>query len=164
MAALGLAMLVRETRAAETAEAKRLDKAEGDSALALAAVDLERGLNEMLGLTADWLGVNADATTVTVNRDYQGQQIDPQMLRVLVDMYGADALSLDTLWRRMVDGEILPDDFDPDDERAKIEEQVALKPPPPAIVVQGQPNAEGEPTNEGGTGDNVQPGPTGTAA
>ena len=119
MAALGLAMLQRQTRAAETAEAKRIDKAESDSALAAAARGLRDALEEALELHAMWLDLDAGGS-VSVNMDFEHLAIDPSILRELREMVSAGQLSLDTLWDILERYEVLPPAFDPEVERERI--------------------------------------------
>lgn len=119
MAVLGLSMLMSETRQAETATSKRIDKSESDSQLSLIALGLETGLNEALRLHAKWMGQEA-AGTVSVNRDFMDQLLDPQLLSALADMVGRGGLSLETLWEIMVQGDILPAGFDPEQERDRL--------------------------------------------
>jgi hypothetical protein len=76
MATLGLAMLAPSKRAAETAEAKRLDKATSDSALSVTARGLQDGIERALGFHARYLGL-PDGGSVEVNRDYEGMAMDP---------------------------------------------------------------------------------------
>lgn len=119
MAALGLSMLVRQTRAAETAEAKRLDKAEADSALVAAARGLEDALEEALYFHALWLGLG-DGGSLAVNRDYDTLMLDPQVVAQLREMVRDGLLTIDTLWDALEKGEWLPDTFDRDRERAML--------------------------------------------
>jgi hypothetical protein len=128
MAALGLAMLQRDTRAAETAEAKRIDKSETDSRLAAAARGLQDAIEEALGIHALWIG-EADGGSCDINRDFEQQPLDPQMLKVLSEMVGAGDLDLDTLWDIMKAGGVLPDTFDNEIVRAKLE-GMGLRTPP----------------------------------
>jgi len=123
MAALGLSMLVRETRAAETAEAKTIDKSESDSALATAARAMEDCLESALQAHADFMPkslTKGKGGTVTVNQNFREQEIDPQRLQVLKDMVAEGNLSVDTLWQIMQQGESLPEDFDPKKEKERI--------------------------------------------
>ena len=110
MAALGLQMLVRETRAAETAEAKLLDKSESDSALAVIARGLEGFLNTMLAMHSDYRGV--DAPTITVNRDYNAQQIAPALISEIRHMVADGQLPVEDMWTLLQAGELLPTTFD----------------------------------------------------
>lgn len=122
MAALGLSMLVRETRAAETAEAKIIDKSESDSALATAARGLQDGLESALQAHADYLKADSGGS-VAVNRDFHDQVLDPAMIKVLSREVQMGHISLDTMWDILQSGEVLPEDFDRDLERDRLETQ-----------------------------------------
>ena len=58
MAALGLGMLQRQTRAAETAEKASIDRKDQDAPLVGIVGDLEDGLDIALGFTAQFLGMD----------------------------------------------------------------------------------------------------------
>lgn len=117
MAALGLAMLQRETRAAETAEAKRIDKSASDSQLAAAAIALGDAIEEAFRLHAKWLKIGEGGGSVSVNDDFERQEITPQMVKELREMVGAGQLRLETMWDILERGELLPSTFDPEAER-----------------------------------------------
>jgi hypothetical protein len=110
MASLGLQMLVRETRAAETAEAKMLDKAESDSALAVIGRGLEAFLNELLKIHADYR--NIESATLHINRDYTNREMPPALLREIRGMVADGQLPLEEMWLMLQEGELLKDDFD----------------------------------------------------
>lgn len=112
MASLGLQMLVRETRAAETAEAKMLDKAESDSALAVIGRALEGFLNEMIRIHAEYRSVEAGA--VHLNRDYTNRQMSPQLIREIRGMVADGQLPLEEMWLMLQEGELLKETFDPE--------------------------------------------------
>lgn len=81
MAALGLAFLSRETRAAETAESKRIDAAAQDATLSTSAQGIEDALNMAMEFHAAYLGIaKDDAPVVTLNRDYEQTAMDPQTM------------------------------------------------------------------------------------
>jgi len=124
MAIQGLSMLSRETRQAETAEAKRIDKSESDSQLAVLAKSLESSLNSCLYYHA--LYRNDQPVACSVNRDFMDQRLDGQTVQVLSAMVLNGQLSLETLWQTMVQGEILPDGFDPEVERVNLGDPLAL--------------------------------------
>lgn len=85
MAALGMSFLVRETRAAETAEAKKLDKTAENSTLATAADGIEDALNVAAEFHAMYRGVEAEQTfTVALNRDFDAQVMDAATMAVYV--------------------------------------------------------------------------------
>ena len=110
MASLGLQMLVRETRAAETAEAKMLDKAESDSALSVIGRTLEGFLNELLKMHAEYRGVEAPG--LTLNKDYTNRQMPPALLREIRGMVADGQLPMEDMWIMLQEGELLPEAFD----------------------------------------------------
>lgn len=157
MAALGLAMLQRDTRAAETAEAKRIDKQEQDSALSVIARGLQDGLEAAARFHAMWLGVKGknneiDGGSIEVNDDFGDVVFDPQTYQLIASLVDKDYLSIDTLWMVLQDGGILPDGFDTEAERLKIEKQASRLVPtqlqafagrnaPPALLPAPKPGA-----------------------
>jgi hypothetical protein len=141
MAVLGLSLLQGDKRAAETAEAKRLDKSEKDSALTTAARSLEDAVELLLGFHAQHMGLDAGGS-VAVNRDFESQQMDPARIDAIARLVQQGDLSQDTLWQMLQEGEVLPDDFDPDVER----ERLASMPPPPPMPA--PPGTADEPEDE----------------
>lgn len=71
MGTLGLEMLAPQKRTSETLGAKRLDKATGDSALAVTARGLQDGLERALMFHARYLGKDSGGS-ITINRDFEG--------------------------------------------------------------------------------------------
>lgn len=121
MAALGLAMLQRQTRSAETAEARQIDKSESDSQLMMAARGLQDCIEEALGFHAEWLREQKGGGSCDVNKDFVQQELSPQMIQTLSAMVGELQLPLEELWDFMVRGGILPDSFDPKKARVLLE-------------------------------------------
>jgi hypothetical protein len=82
MAKLGMAFLQADTRAAETAEAKRLDATAENSTLATAAQGIEDAVNSALEFHAWYLGIDkAGAPVLSINRDFESTTLDaPTML------------------------------------------------------------------------------------
>ncbi len=120
MAVLGLSMLMSESRAAETATSKQIDKSETDSQLATSAKSLQRGLATALYYHAKWMGL-PDGGRVSVNMDFEVIALDAQTITALAALVPAK-MSLETFWDLLVQGEILPETFDPDLERTRLEE------------------------------------------
>ncbi len=121
MAVLGLSMLASEQRKAETAEAKKIDKAESDSQLAAAAGGLEDALEEALRLHSRWMRIEGGGGSVTVNTDFMDQPLTPEMVSAISDMVAKGQLSLDTMWDVLMKGEILSEDFDPEAEQDRLD-------------------------------------------
>jgi hypothetical protein len=86
--ALGLAMLSPQKRSAETAEAKRLDKASSDSALAVTARGLQDGLERALGFHAKYLRLPSGGS-IQINRDFEGLLMDAPVMMAYSALFGA---------------------------------------------------------------------------
>lgn len=124
MAILGLSMLMSDSRAAETAMSKRIDKAESDSALAAHARATQDALEEAVRLTAKWIGVDLPETDgerwISLNTDFDNIPMDAQTVTALAGMVAQGVLSQETLWTVLQRGEVLPPDFDPEVERERL--------------------------------------------
>lgn len=132
MAALGLQMLVRsgspQPREGQvTATSDIMRRAEGEASIVLFADAIQAAANECLELQASYSSAKPNPGTVTINRDFHAQLLSPQHVQVLNEMVATDNLSQETLWARLKEGEILPEDFDADEERKRIDEQVARR-------------------------------------
>lgn len=122
MAALGLSMLVRETRAAETEGAKRIDKSESDSQLAVIARGIQDALDMMLWMMGDYMGIERESVGhIELNDDFADYEISPQMLRAMLDARAENRITNETLWTFMQKGKLLPEDFDAKDEAELLE-------------------------------------------
>lgn len=119
MAALGLSMLVRETRAAETAEAKAIDKAESDSQLIAMAKALQDGLMNAVNLHAEYLGEESGGT-ITVNDDFESMSISPDQARLLLEAVEKSVLSRHTYWLELERGGLLRSGFDAEEEAERL--------------------------------------------
>lgn len=128
MAALGLAMLQQDTRAAETAEAKRIDKADQDSALASSARSLQDAIEEAMSFHAEFLGQDTYTNgSVLVNRDFEDLTLDSGTIGALSNLHLAGQVDLDTLWSMLEQGNVLPEDFDRELTRAAIMNEEAQR-------------------------------------
>jgi hypothetical protein len=125
MAVLGLNMLKRETRAAETAESKRLDKSEQDSALASAVRSLQEAANKALSLTGEYMKIDKPGT-ITFNTDFLPDAMGHQLIAEYRNLVAGEQLSLETMWQIMAEGGALPDEFDPELEKELLEESRAM--------------------------------------
>lgn len=85
IAALGVSFLTTDTRAAETAEAKRLDAAAENATLATAAVGIEDAVNLALEIHAWYLGIEKkDAPVITISRDYEDTTISAEIMTAYI--------------------------------------------------------------------------------
>jgi len=135
MAVMGLSLLQGEKRAAETAEAKRLDKSEKDSALSTAARALQDGVEQALLFHAGYLG-EPNGGSITINQDFMAEAMSPDQVRALSDAVAKGQLSLETMWTKLQEGEWLPDDFDPKVEMDRLQRSGAILGAEPEANVQ----------------------------
>lgn len=130
MASLGLQMLVRpsgvqgsDNRTTATSDIMRASEA--DAAIVLFADALETATNHALRVHASYNKKRPESGTVAFSRDFHEQVMDPALLRVLLELVASDYLSLDTLWAMLIEGELLPEEFVPEEERSRIEKAAA---------------------------------------
>lgn len=154
MATLGLAMLQRDTRAAETAEGKRIDRAASDSALAAFARSLQDCAEQALYFHAKYLGKD-DGGSLQINRNFEALRLEPADVQTYSNLVASGQLSLDTMWTMFEHGGWLPEDFDPDVEREKVQE--AMLPEMPSTPVEMPPMPPDERPGEMGPPDPVKP-------
>jgi len=113
MAALGLSMLQHETRQAETAEAKRIDKSEKDATIATAARSLLDGLEICLDFHAQFLGYPpGSGGSVEMDLDFDIERLDAQTMTAVITMVSNGQLSLQTMWELFMNRGVLPEDMD----------------------------------------------------
>lgn len=86
--ALSLAMLSPQKRQAETATAKRLDKSQGDSALAVTARGWQDGIERALQFTANYMQLPSGGS-VTINRDFEGLVMEAEVMRAYAELVKA---------------------------------------------------------------------------
>jgi hypothetical protein len=126
MATMGLAMLSPDKRAAETAEAKRIDKSTSDSALAVTARGLQDGAERAAGFHAKYMKLETGGS-ITINRDFENMTLSPQQISALSAMVRDGQLTLETLWAMLINGNVLPDEFDEVAEKATLEAEAEIK-------------------------------------
>jgi hypothetical protein len=122
MGALGMAFLAPQTRAAETAEAKRIDATAQNADLSTVAQAVQDCLNNAAQLHAKFRKLTA-VPGITVNREFERIVMDTGLVDALSRMEQAGQLTLDTLFAMLKRGHILPDDFDAETEQAKLLER-----------------------------------------
>lgn len=126
MAAMGLSMLAPDKRAAETAEAKRIDKSTTDSALAVVARALQDGIERALEFHAKYLKLDSGGSIV-INRDFENLTLSPQQITALSNLVARNQITLETLWKMLVDGSVLPDNFSEEEEKAALAAEAEIR-------------------------------------
>ena len=104
---LSICTLFHQTYAAETAEAKALNRTDSDSMLAVVARDLEKALQNALDMTGMYVG--REAPKVHIDKDFELQMLDHQQVAEYQSMYSNGVITHETLLNVLKAGEVLPD-------------------------------------------------------
>jgi hypothetical protein len=112
MATMGAAFLSAETRAAETAEGKRIDSSAQRATLATVSRALKDCLETAHGFSANYLKV--EGGSITLNEDFTGSKADPQMVQAMTGVYQASLINEEEFRHYLATGQ-LPEGFDPSD-------------------------------------------------
>jgi hypothetical protein len=113
---LGLSAVLGQKLTAETAEAKRINRSQGDSTMMVIAQNMQDMIDNCLQFHAEFIGQGEAAGSSHVNRDFMGTRLDPQEISSLLQLYTAGTITQETLLQQLSDGEVLGDDFDVDEE------------------------------------------------
>ena len=100
---------------AETAEAKRIDRSQGDSTMMVVAQQMQDMIDNCLAYHAEYLKIT-DVGSSFVNRDFLGSRLDPQEIGSLLQLYTAGTITQETLLKQLHEGEVLGDEFDVEEE------------------------------------------------
>ena len=112
---LGLSAVLGQKLSAETAEAKRLDRSQGDSTMMVIAQNMQDMIDNCLQYHAQYLG-DRQPGSCYVNRDFLGTRLEPQEIQALLQLYTAGTITQETLLMQLSEGEVLGDDFDVEEE------------------------------------------------
>jgi hypothetical protein len=96
---------------AETAEAKRIDRSQGDSTMMVIAQNMQDMIDNCLQFHADYLQESQVGSSY-VNRDFLGARLEPQEIQSLLQLYTAGTITQETLLNQLAEGEVLGDDFE----------------------------------------------------
>jgi hypothetical protein len=130
---LGLSAVLGQKLSAETAEAKRIDRSQGDSTMMVIAQNVQDMIDNSLQYHAQYLGQNESAGSCLVNRDFIGARLEPQEIQSLLQLYTAGTITQETLLQNLADGEVLGDDFNVEEElEATANAGMDLQPAGPA--------------------------------
>ena len=113
--ALGLASILGSKLSAETAEAKRIDRSQGDSTMMVVAQQMQDLIDNCLRFHAEYMQERTAGSSL-VNRDFMGIRLEPQEIQALLQLYTAGTITQETLLLQLEAGEVLGDDFDVEEE------------------------------------------------
>ena len=136
---LGLAAVLGQKLSAETAEAKRIDRSQGDSTMMVIAQQMQDLIDNCLSFHAQYMQ-QAQAGSSFINRDFLATRLEPQEIQSLLQLYTAGTITQETLLNQLSAGEVLGDEFD-------VEEEIEATQTGGLIEMQ-QPEPEPEPETE----------------
>lgn len=131
MAVLGLSTMVGQKNVGESAEAKKLDRTQGDSIMAVISQGLQDAFDLCLEFHAAYL--SEEPGTCQVNRNYDVASLDPQAIAAFSNLHSKGQISLETLLGLLKRGEIFEDEFDIEEELKLIEAEFKTEAAPPVI-------------------------------
>ena len=145
---LGLAAVLGQKLSAETAEAKRIDRSQGDSTMMVIAQQMQDLIDNCLQFHAQYMQQSQVGSSF-VNRDFLGDRLEPQEIQALLQLYTAGTITQETLLRQLSTGEVLGDDFDVEQELDATQsggliEMQQPEPAPPEAEEATMPEAEQE--------------------
>jgi hypothetical protein len=120
---LGINTLSQANMTNAAAEARRIDRIDSDSIMAVISGDLERAVSQLLELAAEYVGI--EPPTVTIPRDYESRLIDGNQITAYLQLYMQGAISQPTLLEILQQGEVLPPTIDLDAEITLTAERLA---------------------------------------
>ena len=132
---LGLAAVLGQKLSAETAEAKRIDRSQGDSTMMVVAQQMQDMIDNCLMFHSQY--INSEAGSCFVNRDFLSQRLEPQEIQALLTLYTSGSITQKTLLDQLTEGEVLGDEFD-------VEEEIEAT-QTGGMVEMAQPKQEAEP-------------------
>ena len=132
---LGLAAVLGQKLSAETAEAKRIDRSQGDSTMMVVAQQMQDMIDNCLMFHSQY--INSEAGSCFVNRDFLSQRLEPLEIQALLTLYTSGSITQKTLLDQLTEGEVLGDEFD-------VEEEIEAT-QTGGMVEMAQPKQEAEP-------------------
>jgi hypothetical protein len=149
---LGLAAVLGAKLVGETAEAKRIDRSQGDSTMMVVAQQMQDLIDNCLRFHAQYMQ-EANPGSSLVNRDFMGTRLEPQEIQALLQLYTAGTITQETLLLQLESGEVLGDDFDVEQEIEATQtggllEAATPEPTPPPQDEGKMPEAEPESEDE----------------
>ena len=112
---LGLAAILGQNMTNQAAEAKSIDRSQGDAALMQVALGLQDLIDNCLRYHAGYLGLPESGSSM-VNNDFVAKTLDPAHVAQLIQLRLNGEITQETLLIQLADGEWLYDDFDVDAE------------------------------------------------
>jgi hypothetical protein len=106
MATLGISTLSQQKFVAESADARRLDRVDTNSMLAMVSMELEQKLQKAFNLSAEYVGI--EPPKVKISRDFDIERLIGQDITALTSLFDQNVIDRDEFRDILVQGEVLP--------------------------------------------------------
>jgi hypothetical protein len=106
MATLGISTLSQQKFVAESADARRLDRVDTNSMLAMVSMELEQKLQKAFNLSAQYVGI--EPPEVKISRDFDIERLIGQDITALTSLFDQQVIDRDEFRDILVQGEVLP--------------------------------------------------------
>ncbi len=105
MATLGISTLSQQKFVAESADARRLDRVDTNSMLAMVSMELEQKLQKAFNLSADYVGI--EPPEVKISRDFDIERLIGQDITALTSLFDQQVIDREEFRDILVQGEVL---------------------------------------------------------
>jgi hypothetical protein len=119
MSSLGISTLSQQKHVAESADARRLDRIDTNSMLAMVSMDLESGLQKSYNLAANYLGI--EPPEVKISRDFDLQRLIGQDITAMGQLLESEVIDRGEFREMLVQGEILPKAAESQEEPSELQ-------------------------------------------
>ena len=106
MATLGISTLSQQKFVAESADARRLDRVDTNSMLAMVSMELEQKLQKAFNLSAEYVGI--EPPEVKISRDFDIERLIGQDITALTSLFNENVIDREEFRDILVQGEVLP--------------------------------------------------------
>jgi len=106
MATLGISTLSQQKFVAESADARRLDRVDTNSMLAMVSMELEQKLQKCFNLSAQYVGI--EPPEVKISRDFDIERLIGQDITALTSLFDQQVIDREEFRDILVQGEVLP--------------------------------------------------------
>lgn len=150
---LGVNTLSQANMTNAAAEARRIDRIDSDSIMAVISGDLERTIAQIFELASEYVGI--EPPTVSIPRDYENRLIDGNQITAYLQLYMQNAISQSTLLKILQDGEVLPATVDVEEELSLTAERLAEQQVMERLASAGPDMAFQAPADNAGQGESL---------
>ena len=106
MATLGISTLSQQKFVAESADARRLDRVDTNSMLAMVSMELEQKLQKAFNFSAQYVGI--EPPEVKISRDFDIERLIGQDITALTSLFDQQVIDREEFRDILVQGEVLP--------------------------------------------------------